>query len=127
MTKFVEAIKTHWLTWTLIILTAITIGSLWPIDELPKLPGTDKTHHFVGYALLMLPAAIRKPKNWVILGLFFTAYSGVIELVQPLVNRYGEWMDLFANAGGVFCGVIIGGIINFVISRTKLDLENIEQ
>ena len=27
----------------------------------------------------------------------FALYSGLIELIQPRVNRYGEWMDFMAN------------------------------
>ena len=64
----------------------------------------------------MLPAALRKPDHWVLFGLFFIAYSGAIELIQPYVNRYGEWMDMLANAGGVICGIVAGALINFFTS-----------
>jgi len=79
--------------------------------------GTDKTHHFIVYAMLMLPTALRKPANWIIWGLFFIVYRGAIELIQPFINRYGEWMDLFANAAGVICGVMIAWLINFIINQ----------
>lgn len=45
-------------------------------------------------------------------GLLFIAYSGAIELLQPYVNRYGEWLDMAANTVGVFCGLIIAELIN---------------
>jgi len=48
------------------------------------------------------------------LGLLFIGYSGAIELLQPYVNRYGEWMDLAANAMGVVCGLIVA---EFIIIR----------
>ena len=32
----------------------------------------------------------------------FQAYSGVIELVQPYVNRYWEWLDVLAKNGQLF-------------------------
>ena len=32
------------------------------------------------------------------------AYGGLIELVQPYVNRYGEWGDFVANAMGCLIG-----------------------
>jgi len=64
----------------------------------------------------MLPAALRRPKHWLLYGLFFIVYSGVIELVQPFVNRYGEWLDLLANATGVLLGAVIGTGINFFTS-----------
>ena len=114
MIKLITIIKTNWILCTLVILVPITLLSLWPLDELPSIPGTDKTHHVIAYALLMLPVALRKPDNWVLYGSLFIAYGGVIELLQPYVNRYGEWMDVLANAAGVVCGLIIAEIINYL-------------
>ena len=97
MIRFINIVKTHWAVFTLAILVGITLLSLWPLDELPPVPGTDKTHHLIAYGLLMLPTALRKPNNWLTYGFLFIAHSGAIELVQPFVNRYGEWMDMFAH------------------------------
>ncbi len=116
MVKIITIIKTNWLLCTLITLLAITLLSLWPLDELPAVPGSDKTHHLIAYALLMLPVALRKPDHWIFYGLFFIAYGGVIELLQLYVNRHGEWMDMLANAAGVVCGLIIAEIIHFFTS-----------
>lgn len=116
MVKFITIIKTNWVLCTLIILVAITLLSLSPLKELPAVPGSDKTHHLIAYALLMLPVALRKPDYWILYGLFFLAYGGMIELLQPYVNRYGESMDMLANAAGVVCGLIIAELINFFIS-----------
>lgn len=110
MTRISDEIKKRWKALTLILLVLITVFSLFPMDALPPAPGTDKTHHFIAYALLMLPTAIRRPANWMLLGVFFILYSGAIELIQPFVNRYGEWMDLFANSVGVVCGASIPAI-----------------
>jgi len=44
---------------------------------------------------------------------FFIAYSGAIELLQPYINRYGDWLDMFANTAGVVCGFILAEIVNF--------------
>jgi len=76
------------------------------------MPGTDKTHHLFAYAFLMFPTALRKPKNWILLSLLFIAYGGAIELLQPYVNRYGEWLDMAANTAGVACGLIIAELAN---------------
>lgn len=119
MKKFVDEIKKRWKAVTLVLLATISVFSLLPLDALPPVPGTDKTHHFIAYAMLMLPTALRKPANWIILGLFFILYSGAIELVQPFIHRYGEWMDLFANSVGVICGAIIAWLINFIISAKQ--------
>ena len=108
-------IKKYWLSISLFCLTVITILSLLPLAELPPVPGTDKTHHFVAYALLMFPIALRKPKNWQIIVLFYIGWSGAIELIQPYVNRYGEWEDLAANIIGLICGFLAVQTIKWLI------------
>ncbi|RHW76372.1 VanZ family protein [Colwellia sp. RSH04] len=106
-------IKDYWLALTLFILFCITTLSLWPAESLPQVPGTDKTHHFIAYGLLVLPTALKKPNGWIYIALAFMAFSGVIELIQPYVNRYGEWLDMLANVVGLFCGIIIATILNY--------------
>lgn len=108
MNGLINLIKTHWIVLSCGILISITTLSLWPADQLPQVPGTDKTHHLLAYALLMLPAALRRPKHWLLIALFFIGFSGVIELIQPYVNRYGEWLDMLANSAGVALGVVTG-------------------
>ncbi len=112
MIKLLIFIKTNWVVFTLLTLAVITILSLRPLEKLPSVPGTDKTHHLIAYAVLMFPTALRKPNKWILFGLLFIAYSGAIELIQPYVNRYGEWLDMAANATGVFCGLIIAELLN---------------
>jgi VanZ family protein len=107
-------IKTYWIALTLFILGVITILSLWPLDHLPPVPGSDKMHHFIAYAVLMFPVALRKPNYWQLIGLFFIGYSGLIELIQPYANRYGEWLDLAANITGLVCGLILVELIIFL-------------
>lgn len=101
---------------TLLTLAAITTLSLWPLEFLPAVPGSDKIHHFIAYAALMLPTALRMPKHWLLIGLFFIIWSGAIELIQPYVNRYGEWLDLLANVAGLLSGLIIARLINSLFS-----------
>ena len=101
-------IKKRWFFITLLVLTAITILSLTPLQALPPAPGSDKTHHFIAYGTLMFPCAIAKPKHLPFITLFFIGWSGIIELIQPYVNRYGELLDLIANIGGLGCGLLIG-------------------
>ncbi|MGB0848577.1 MAG: VanZ family protein [Thiolinea sp.] len=119
MTKLLDTIEHYWLALSLLLLIAITLLSLWPADQLPSVPGTDKTHHFIAYGSLMLPVALRQPKNWLFIGLFFVAWSGAIELIQPMVNRYGEWLDLLANATGVLCGIALAGMINMLMRPNR--------
>ncbi|MGF1727476.1 VanZ family protein [Photobacterium nomapromontoriensis] len=112
MQNLIKFIHRYWLTISLMVLCAITVLSLTPAPSLPTVPGTDKSHHFIAYAALMFSVALRKPQHWLFIGLFFLGWSGAIELIQPYVNRYGEWLDLAANAGGLLCGILLSTLIN---------------
>jgi len=103
----------YWLALSVLSLFSISLLSLWPLGSLPRMPGSDKTHHFIAYGALMFPAALAKPKHWPFIALFFISWSGLIELLQPFVNRYGEWLDLLANAMGVMSSVILVAILSF--------------
>lgn len=114
---------------TLILVVVIAALSLWPVESLPAVPGTDKTHHFIGYAALIFPTAVAYfIKNIQLFNkrLFFVwclmvLYSGLIELIQPYVNRYGEWLDLAANSIGLLCGVILAkGIVHLFFTTDSL-------
>lgn len=120
MIKIFNFIERFWLSLTYVALALITIASLFPADQLPAVPGSDKTHHFVSYCLLMLPTAIRKPKHWLLIALLFILWSGLIELIQPYVNRYGEWLDMLANAGGVLLAIMVGQFIHWLITKQKI-------
>ena len=113
MILITQLIKQYWLSITVILLTIITTLSLWPVAHLPQVPGTDKTHHFIAYGALMLPVALTKPKYWLWITLSFAGFSGAIELIQPYVNRYGEWLDMAANVAGLACGIILAQFINY--------------
>jgi len=104
---------------SLFILTDITILSLYPLENLPSVPGSDKTHHFIAYAALMFPAALKKPKYLPFIVLFFVGWSGAIELIQPYANRYGEWLDLAANTAGIVCGLLIARVVNWVFNDQR--------
>ncbi|MCI5208642.1 MAG: VanZ family protein, partial [Candidatus Electrothrix sp. ATG2] len=53
----------------------------------------------------------RRPRWWQLIVLLFIAFSGLIELVQPFVNRYGEWLDMAANSTGLLCGLLIAELL----------------
>ncbi len=48
----------------------------------------------------------------------YITYGGVIELIQPYVNRYGEMLDFGVNTLGVVIGSIIGIAINKKMMRS---------
>lgn len=112
MTFIFRLIHRRWLAITLLLLAVITYLSLTPLVSLPSVPGTDKTHHFIAYAALIFAVALRKPKHWPVIGLFLFGWSGGIEILQPYVNRYGEWLDLTANGSGLICGVILATVVS---------------
>ena len=116
----INFIKQFWQSITLLLLVLITVTSLYPAEYLPRVPGSDKTHHFIAYCALMLPTALRRPKYWLAFALFFIAWSGLIELIQPHVNRYGEWLDMAANAGGVLLAIIITQCLLWLIEPKKV-------
>ncbi len=122
MYRLLSLIRTNWIAIMLATLLAITVASMLPLSQLPPAPGSDKVHHVIAYFLLMLPVALRKPSGWIVLGLFFVVYSGAIELLQPLVNRHGDWWDLAANAAGVVIGAVVAVLVNRLIPARESEL-----
>ncbi|MGF1688308.1 VanZ family protein [Photobacterium japonica] len=117
MIMIFRLMQRYWVAITVLTLLAITLLSLSPMPSLPTVPGTDKTHHFIAYAALMFPAAFVRPRYWIALGGVFWLWSGAIELIQPYVNRYGEWLDMAANGGGIVCGISLAMLARYVVSH----------
>ena len=117
-----QFINRYWIQLSLVMLLAITALSLHPLDNLPEAPGSDKTHHLIAYAALAYPASLRKPKRWQAIITIFALYSGLIELIQPHVNRYGEWMDFLANISGLIIGIALAYLINKLMKYPKQNL-----
>jgi VanZ family protein len=115
MRKLIEFMRKYWVMISVLILTFITALSLLPLAKLSPVSGSDKIHHFIAYAMLMFPVSLRKPKCWPVYGLFFILWSGSIELLQPFVNRYGEWMDLAANSIGLVFGMLTARLANLLL------------
>ncbi|WP_413699223.1 VanZ family protein [Psychromonas sp. KJ10-10] len=120
MNIIIYSIKQYWLLICIVIIVLITSLSLAPLQQLPSVPGSDKTHHFLAYAGLFFPVALAKPKHWFLIGIAFIIISGAIELIQPYVNRYGEWLDLLSNSGGILCGYILARLTDkFATKKTS--------
>ena len=69
------------------IACAIIILSLSPLPQLPEVAGSDKTHHLIAYAALAFPTAFAKGRYFAPLVGAYLGLGGVIELIQPYVNR----------------------------------------
>ena len=114
----IKSIQQNWKSVTICLLLVIAFLSLYPLPKIPEFQGTDKTFHLVAYFLLALPSGLKKPNKWILFIYLFIIFGGVIEMIQPYVNRYGEWLDFFANTIGVFFGFFLGVTLNnkFLIS-----------
>lgn len=99
---------------TLALAALIGFLTLTPIQNL-GVPGTDKSHHLIGFAALALPLSFSRPRlaPWVILAA--TAYGGAIEIIQPLVGRSGEVLDFLSDAAGA----VIGGATGVALWRLR--------
>lgn len=96
---------------TFLLVAVITWLSLYPV-EFPEMPGNDKTGHFIAYAACVLPVSFARPKNLYLILLAVLIWSGLMELIQPYVNRYADWLDLAANAVGIVIGFLLGWGLN---------------
>lgn len=106
-----------WKPLTALILATILCVSLSPLPELPlpTLLMWDKIQHLIAYAILALPVALAAPRRWPLWILGFLAVSAGVELVQPQVNRYGEWKDLVANGMGLTLGSATGTTLRHTV------------
>lgn len=90
----------------LLVLTAL---SLMPTGLLPPPVFSlwDKAQHALGFGGLTLLGLLTYPHHRVRLPLLLLAHGGLIELLQAATGwRYGEWLDLLADAVGIL--VVIG-------------------
>jgi VanZ family protein len=86
------------------------------------LTSSDKLDHLVGFAVLLLPAALlyRHALYWLLPCAI--AFGGAIEIIQPYVNRRGEWGDFWADAVGAVIGVLIGLTLRYIF-RARFAIE----
>ena len=110
----------NWKIYTFLILIIITFLSLYPLKEKPSIPGSDKIHHLIAYSALSIGVGLRRPSNYLLIIVFFSFYSGLIEIVQPYVNRFGEIEDFLFNNLGIFIGLTLGIVINKILNKNKL-------
>ena len=96
---------------------AVTIS----ITSITANTGYGQNPPLIAYALLFFPIALHQPKYWVGIGLVIITLSGAIELIQPWVNRYGEWLDLLANTVGVVLGGCAGAVGRLIFMKNMQD------
>ena len=91
----------------------ISLATLLPAENLPPAPGSDKLHHIIGFGGWALMCAFGPIKRFTYMALFIIFWGGAIELIQPSVNRYDEWLDFYADA----LGVVIVFVIKSLLTR----------
>ena len=107
-----------WRPTTILLFSIILFLSLYPLPRLPVITeGVDKLNHFIAYLSLVLPIGYAQPKYTFLYLFTLILISGTIEVIQPYVNRYGEWLDFLANTLGIFVGFLVGKIIAKLIKN----------
>ena len=92
---------------TLVIGIVIAVLTLAPVSN-ENIPGSDKFHHFVAFAVLALPLPFAQQKLVIPVFVSVTAYGGLIEIIQPFFGRNADWGDFLANGFGAICGAYLG-------------------
>ena len=110
----------NWKIYTSLIFIIITFLSLYPLQEQPSIPGSDKIHHLIAYSALAIGVGLRRPSNYIFIIVFFSFYSGLIEIIQPYVNRFREVEDFLFNNLGILIGLTLGIVINKIFIKNKL-------
>ena len=118
--KIILLLFENWKIYTTLIFVIITFLSLYPLKEQPSIPGSDKIHHLIAYSALSIGVGLRKPSNYLLIIVFFSFYSGLIEIIQPYVNRFREIEDFLFNNLGIFIGLTLGIVINKILNKNKL-------
>ncbi|WOD06702.1 hypothetical protein [Marinomonas sp. GJ51-6] len=98
---------------------AICFATLTPAEHLPSAPGSDKFHHIIGFAGLAFMCAFGPFKRFIAMAFLIILLGGAIEIIQPMVNRNGEWADFYANVIGVLIVLIprIGFQLSFITEQ----------
>jgi VanZ family protein len=105
-------------------LVAIAVATLAPAKHLPLVPGGDKLHHLAAYGVLMFLASLPKRRVGTLLVLLALAiaFGGAVELIQPYINRAGEWADFVANTAGACIGCGSALLLRAGLSRRQSTL-----
>ena len=107
------------------LLLALVILAL---SLLPDTTGTggnqyDAFYHVLAYATLTCAASFsrRSVAGYLLVLAVITAFSGMIELIQPLFGRTGEFRDLVANVVGGFVGLMMTMTIKGAAKRFRIN------
>lgn len=108
--------RTQWLGFALGALIVL-LGTLMPASSLGSPPGSDKLHHILGFGCWAGLCAFGPSKRFYSLAILIVFAGGLIEIIQPYVNRYGDWYDFLADAIGVALACVFHLIVCFFQKR----------
>ncbi|WPZ31683.1 VanZ family protein (plasmid) [Sulfitobacter sp. OXR-159] len=104
-----------WLTIGLAL--SIATLTLVPLHVPTDVPGTDKAHHILAFAALVLPSTACYPKALFRVVLAAILYGALIEIIQPYVGRHGEFADFLSDVLGVGVGAAMGFVLRKIFMR----------
>ena len=109
--------RNHQAALLLSALLALGIGYFTLTPNSGTLTSSDKLDHLLGFAALLLPPALlyRHALYWLLPCAI--AFGGVIEIIQPYVNRNGEWGDFWADAIGAILGASLGLFFRYFFGK----------
>ena len=103
---------------TIIVTLTLSVAMLWPMEAPPPAPeGSDKLVHFIAFAALAFPLA--RTGRFGLLPVFVgaSAFGGIIELIQPSLNRSADVNDWIADVAGVALGIGCGLLYRRILKR----------
>lgn len=110
------------LSLTYVLAALVGFLTLVPMSVPQGLPGTDKAHHVIAFAVLILPVSILSPRSLMWFLPVAIAYGGFIEIIQPYTGRFSEWRDFQADMVGAIIGTSVGlGSRGLLFSRFRRD------
>ncbi|MEH6476433.1 MAG: VanZ family protein [Sneathiella sp.] len=96
----------------LLLAVGIAVGSLMPIDAVPKAVSlvSDKIQHAGAYFCLGVLGWLGAKDRQGVIILFLLSFAlGIsIEFLQPLTGRHFEWADMVANTSGLIVAAFVG-------------------
>jgi VanZ family protein len=95
----------------LLAAAAITVLSLLPQHDLPKVGVSDKIEHLLSYFVLAILGsfAVRERRSLLYLFVLLCVMGGIIELLQAFSpGRSPDILDAIADGAGAAAGVLIG-------------------
>ncbi len=120
------AVKLQRISRILVVVAAVTILvlSLLPKEAISHVSLSDKFLHFAAYVTLSFLAYFSFIKSidmklTVIIIIVCFIYGATIELLQPLVGRNRENMDLLVNAAGVLVGTTFCILLDLFLRKIK--------